>query len=337
MNNNTLKNAWEKHAFHTYEAPSATSKRFYPPRTRNKIDISENKPERPLRICVITSIRSVGVGDLVNTWLRKDDVSSFIKGSLHTLITASTDELDNIVELAGVIIDDINDHDNLVYDKNPIGPEIEYTILPERDKQWITPYKRISPFLNEDRVVNIPSDFRTVSIAEKTKRRESKRDFEKQVAEQAAAWGADIILSDRCMVIFEELHRSKEFAGRVINIHPGITWAKDRERTPGATPIEDSLNAFADRRLTYTGATLHFVNDIPGGGEPVFASKSTQILLTDSPAGLRLKNYQSAKNPVLLHGLMHLAKNFSVLVRGNLRAQGLNSNLLPRSFSKEIS
>lgn len=318
--------------------------------------LRESGARVPKKIVVVTSIRDVGGDDGVGTYILKEDGSTEpLEGSLERLIEATSPNgsLYGLIEIAGVITDDTPtdvEKGKLVYDQD--GPaHTAYTPLPveangdggqadhgngsgngHRKNWWIIRPGLFRPLMKAGKIVNIPSDWRHMpnnTTEERDARSQAKRNWEMRIERRSKEWGADIILSDHVMALFQYLHRSPEYGGRVINIHPGITDANDPDAVRGPTPTKDALERFASGHgdLHRVGATLHFVNDHADDGERIAELKLTGLSIDDEPRHVRWRNYSTSKNPVLISGLRYLALNFEPLIAASRRALKLDPPL----------
>jgi phosphoribosylglycinamide formyltransferase-1 len=152
-------------------------------------------------------------------------------------------------------------------------------------------------------VINVPSDFRTIPKCEVASRGAAKKSYEERVFELMRKFGADVLVSDHYMAKIEFLMNG-EFGlyGRMLNIHPAVTALKSPFCVRGATPTADIL-ARAKEQPTWTGATLHLVNEEFDDGPIVHWDAPTPVYASDTPEELRYRNYQMAKLPVFIEGM----------------------------------
>ncbi len=80
------------------------------------------------------------------------------------------------------------------------------------------------------------------------------------------------------------------FAGRIINVHPSLIPAFCGEGYYGLRVHEEALR----RGVKVTGATVHFVNGIPDGGEIIF-QKAVEVLPGDTPEILQRRVMEQAE------------------------------------------
>lgn len=84
------------------------------------------------------------------------------------------------------------------------------------------------------------------------------------------------------------------FAGRIINVHPSLIPSFCGEGMYGLRVHEAALEC----GVKVTGATVHFVNEIPDGGE-IIAQKAVEILPGDTPPTLQRRVMEQAEWVIL--------------------------------------
>jgi phosphoribosylglycinamide formyltransferase-1 len=84
------------------------------------------------------------------------------------------------------------------------------------------------------------------------------------------------------------------WAGRIINIHPSLIPAFCGEGCYGLHVHEAALA----RGVKWTGATVHFVNEIPDGGE-IILQKPVAVLPGDTPEALQERVMREAEWVIL--------------------------------------
>ena len=83
---------------------------------------------------------------------------------------------------------------------------------------------------------------------------------------------------------------TRRWAGRIINIHPSLI-----PSFCGAGFYGLRVHAAAlGRGVKLTGATVHFVNEIPDGGE-IIAQRAVEVLLGDTPETLQRRVMEQAE------------------------------------------
>ena len=97
-----------------------------------------------------------------------------------------------------------------------------------------------------------------------------------------------IILAGFLSILSEDF--TKKYPNRIINIHPSLIPAFCGAGYYGLKVHEAALA----RGVKVTGATVHYVNEIPDGGEIIF-QKAVEILPEDTPESLQLRVMQEAE------------------------------------------
>ena len=101
--------------------------------------------------------------------------------------------------------------------------------------------------------------------------------------------GTDLIVLAGFLAILSEKFTSK-WPGRIINVHPSLIPSFCGEGFYGLRVHEAAL-AYG---VKVTGATVHFVNEIPDGGE-IIAQKAVEILPGDTPEILQRRVMEQAE------------------------------------------
>ena len=97
-----------------------------------------------------------------------------------------------------------------------------------------------------------------------------------------------IVLAGFLRILSEDFTR--RWAGRIINIHPSLI-----PSFCGAGFYGLRVHAAAlERGVKLTGATVHFVNEIPDGGE-IIAQRAVEILPGDTPETLQRRVMEQAE------------------------------------------
>ena len=97
-----------------------------------------------------------------------------------------------------------------------------------------------------------------------------------------------IILAGFLRILSEDFTR--RWAGRVINIHPSLIPAFCGAGFYGLHVHEAALS----RGVKVTGATVHFVNEIPDGGK-IIAQRAVEVLPGDTPEVLQRRVMEQAE------------------------------------------
>ena len=117
----------------------------------------------------------------------------------------------------------------------------------------------------------------------------SKEAFEAALQAVLERNGTDLIILAGFMAILSEKFTSK-WPKRIINVHPSLIPSFCGEGFYGLKVHEAALNY----GVKVTGATVHFVNEIPDGGE-IIAQKAVEILEGDTPEILQRRVMEQAE------------------------------------------
>lgn len=247
--------------------------------------------DRPLSILFLTSIRDVGECDRNGLMVETGQGQRYMEGVIER--TAQEVKLGGVLHgrfvIAGVVTDD-RAHD--LHDFTAYPNEVV-------DKHWVWPKQLDLP------TWNIPSDFRGLPRAATAERVAAKLAFEQAVYQLFMSLEADIIVSDHYMARIEHLIDRHGLAGRVLNIHPAVTVRGHEFCFRGQTPTADAIARTQHDATTLTGATLHLVNAIIDDGPALAYGVGTPVYASDQPQWLRWRNYQTAKLPVFVAGMLH--------------------------------
>lgn len=121
----------------------------------------------------------------------------------------------------------------------------------------------------------------------------SREAFEAKLLEKINAYSIDLIVLAGFMHIL-----SADFIKRsgvpILNVHPSLIPSFCGEGYYGLKVHEAAL-AYG---VKVTGATVHYVNEVPDGGE-ILMQKSVEILDTDTPETLQKRVMQQAEHVIL--------------------------------------
>ena len=113
--------------------------------------------------------------------------------------------------------------------------------------------------------------------------------FEEKLMEILDGNGIDIIILAGFMTILTEKFTS-HYPKRILNVHPSLIPAFCGEGFYGLRVHQAAL----DYGVKVTGATVHFVNEIPDGGE-IIAQKAVEIVEGDTPEILQKRVMEQAE------------------------------------------
>ena len=113
--------------------------------------------------------------------------------------------------------------------------------------------------------------------------------FEEQIQAVLERNGTDLIILAGFMCILSESFTSK-WPKRILNVHPSLIPSFCGEGFYGLRVHQAAL----DYGVKVTGATVHFVNEIPDGGE-IIAQKAVSIEDGDTPETLQRRVMEQAE------------------------------------------
>ena len=113
--------------------------------------------------------------------------------------------------------------------------------------------------------------------------------FEEKLMEVLTVHNIDIIVLAGFMTILTENFTSR-YPKRILNVHPSLIPSFCGEGFYGLRVHQAAL----DYGVKVTGATVHFVNEIPDGGE-IIAQKAVDILPGDTPETLQRRVMEQAE------------------------------------------
>lgn len=121
----------------------------------------------------------------------------------------------------------------------------------------------------------------------------SQQAFEEKIKELLTANQIDIIVLAGFMSILSEQFTSC-YPKRILNVHPSLIPSFCGEGFYGLRVHEAALNY----GVKVTGATVHFVNEIPDGGE-IILQKAVEIQPDDTPETLQKRVMEQAEWKIL--------------------------------------
>lgn len=117
----------------------------------------------------------------------------------------------------------------------------------------------------------------------------SQEAFEAAISKELKAHGIELIVLAGFMSILSE-NFTKQWPERIINVHPSLIPSFCGKGFYGLKVHEAAL-AYG---VKVTGATVHFVNEIPDGGR-IIAQKAVEILPGDTPETLQRRVMEQAE------------------------------------------
>ena len=113
--------------------------------------------------------------------------------------------------------------------------------------------------------------------------------FEERLVEVLEEHRIDVIILAGFMTILTENFTAR-YPKRILNVHPSLIPSFCGEGFYGLRVHQAAL----DYGVKVTGATVHFVNEIPDGGE-IIAQKAVEILPDDTPETLQKRVMEQAE------------------------------------------
>ena len=126
--------------------------------------------------------------------------------------------------------------------------------------------------------------------------------FESDIITALEENGIDLIVLAGCMCILSERFTSR-FANRILNVHPSLIPSFCGAGFYGLKVHEAALGY----GVKVTGATVHFVNEIPDGGK-IILQKAVEILDGDTPEVLQKRVMEQAEWKILPEATEMVAK-----------------------------
>ncbi|MBR2043746.1 MAG: phosphoribosylglycinamide formyltransferase [Clostridia bacterium] len=129
-------------------------------------------------------------------------------------------------------------------------------------------------------------------------------DFENDIIALLKSDGIDVIVLAGFMCILSE-HFTKTFENRILNVHPSLIPSFCGEGFYGLHVHEAALNY----GVKVTGATVHFVNEIPDGGK-IILQKAVEVKEDDTPEILQKRVMEQAEWIILPQAVEIVSKNY---------------------------
>lgn len=117
--------------------------------------------------------------------------------------------------------------------------------------------------------------------------------FENRIHELLAEYSIDVIVLAGFMSILSESFTSR-YPRRILNVHPSLIPSFCGKGFYGLKVHEAAL----EYGVKVTGATVHFVNEVPDGGE-IILQKAVEILPGDTPEVLQKRVMEQAEWKIL--------------------------------------
>lgn len=130
----------------------------------------------------------------------------------------------------------------------------------------------------------------------------SREEFEDKIIAAIDEAGAEIIVLAGFMSILSERFTSR-YAGRILNVHPSLIPKFCGEGFYGLK-VHEAVLAAGEK---VTGATVHYVNEIPDGGDIIF-QKEVEVREGDTPEILQRRVMEEAEWKLLPLAVEKVAK-----------------------------
>lgn len=131
----------------------------------------------------------------------------------------------------------------------------------------------------------------------------TQEEFEKGLISVLEEYDIDLIVLAGFMCILSE-NFTKKYSERIINVHPSLIPSFCGKGFYGLKVHEAALRY----GVKVTGATVHFVNEIPDGGKIIF-QKAVSIENGDTPEILQKRVMEQAEWIILPQAVEEVAKN----------------------------
>lgn len=133
----------------------------------------------------------------------------------------------------------------------------------------------------------------------------SQEAFEQSIKDKLEEYGIDLIVLAGFMSILSE-DFTKDYPNKIINVHPSLIPSFCGKGFYGLKVHEAAL----EYGVKVTGATVHFVNEIPDGGE-IILQKAVDILEGDTPEILQKRVMEQAEWILLPQAVESVSKKLS--------------------------
>ncbi len=131
----------------------------------------------------------------------------------------------------------------------------------------------------------------------------SQKDFENALVNKLNEYGIELIVLAGFMTILSENFTSR-YPERIINVHPSLIPAFCGKGYYGLKVHEAALNY----GVKITGATVHFVNEVPDGGK-IILQKAVIIRKGETPQSLQARVMRQAEWKILPRAVQTVCKD----------------------------
>ena len=129
----------------------------------------------------------------------------------------------------------------------------------------------------------------------------SQEAFEAAIIGKLEEYDVDFLILAGFMTILSE-DFTRRYEKRIINVHPSLIPSFCGEGFYGLRVHEAALR----KGVKVTGATIHYVNEIPDGGE-IIDQKAVEVLPGDTPESLQRRVMEQAEWILLPRAVEHVA------------------------------
>ena len=133
----------------------------------------------------------------------------------------------------------------------------------------------------------------------------SRAAMEEQIVATLEQYRIDLIVLAGFMCILSEKF-TKKYDRRILNVHPSLIPSFCGEGFYGLKVHEAAL----EKGVKVTGATVHFVNEIPDGGE-IILQKAVKVLDRDTPQTLQARVMKQAEWIILPRAVEKVSKQMT--------------------------
>lgn len=133
----------------------------------------------------------------------------------------------------------------------------------------------------------------------------SQTEFENKIKEKLSEYKIDLIVLAGFLAILSQ-DFTKDYPERIINVHPSLIPSFCGKGFYGLKVHECALN----KGVKVTGATVHFVNEIPDGGK-IIMQKAVKVRDNDTPETLQKRVMQQAEWDILPRATQKICKKMN--------------------------
>ena len=142
----------------------------------------------------------------------------------------------------------------------------------------------------------------SIDTAVVTRKGKTQAEFEKELISELESCGAEVIVLAGFMCILSKDFTDR-YANRIINVHPSLIPSFCGEGFYGLKVHEKAL----EYGVKVTGATVHFVNEIPDGGK-IIMQRAVKVKENDTPEKLQKRVMEQAEWKILPAALEEVCK-----------------------------